>query len=135
MNGLYTLSLRLYRLLLHLYPAEHRRAYGPLMVQTFCDALVRTQVTLLDRIVNYPALYPAQSMVHGCGGHSGVDPIPALIDGGLESLSLFLGLVMMVVLYHPSRTSDPAVDLQSGASTLWDKVAPPATLGGESHAR
>jgi hypothetical protein len=97
------------------------------------DALVRTQITLLDRVVNYPALYPAQNIVHGCGGHSGLDPIPALIDGGIESLSLFLGLVMMVVLYHPPRTRDSAADPQPD-DALWDKLAPPATGRGERHA-
>src|SRR5262249_8345015 len=29
---------RLYALLLHLYPPAHRRAYGPLMLQTFRDS-------------------------------------------------------------------------------------------------
>jgi hypothetical protein len=31
------ISIRLYRLLLFLYPAEHRREYAPLMTQTFGD--------------------------------------------------------------------------------------------------
>jgi len=64
---------------------------------------LRTEVTLLDKIIDYSALYYGQSMVHGCGAHSGYDPVPALIKGGLESVSLFLGLVIAVLLYHPGK--------------------------------
>ena len=32
-----SISDRIYRMLLVVYPAEHRREYGSLMAQAFCD--------------------------------------------------------------------------------------------------
>jgi hypothetical protein len=105
-------------------------AFVALLGVAVINALVRTDVTILERVVNFRSFYPDDGFLYGCGARSGYDPGPALIECGLDSLSLFVGLVIAVVLYR--RIDDrnaSATGTQSIGKAVADEAIPAACPG------
>jgi len=76
-------------------------AFIALTCVTVINATVRTDPTILERIVNFRAVYPGDRFVYGIsGGSLGPEALmPLLIRDGLAAARLFAGLVLAVVLY------------------------------------
>ena len=66
------------------------------------NAIVRADPTILERIVNFRAMFPGDRFVYGIsGGLSGKDNLVyLLISYGLTAAQLFMGMVLAVALYH-----------------------------------
>ena len=64
--------------------------------------IVRTDPSILERIVNFRIVFPGDSFVYGiCGGTSGKDNLVyLLISYGLTAAQLFMGMALAVALYH-----------------------------------
>jgi hypothetical protein len=110
-----TRSERVYALLLHLYPREHRRAYGSLMRQTFRDELREARVTSESLGIGFWLAVAADvvrsvwrerrspleggARMNGMRNHFGV--VAGLLLGGLA----IVGIVLSNVVF-PSTESD-----------------------------
>ena len=66
------------------------------------NAIVRTDPAILERIVNFRAVFPGDPFVYGIsGGTRGKDNLVyLLISYGLTAAQLFMGMALAVVLYH-----------------------------------
>lgn len=66
------------------------------------NAIVRADPAILERIVNFRAMFPGDRFVYGIsGGLSGKDNLVyLLISYGLTAAQLFMGMALAVALYH-----------------------------------
>ncbi len=66
------------------------------------NAIVRTDPAILERIVNFRAVFPGDPFVYGIsGGTRGKDNLVyLLISYGLTAAQLFIGMALAVALYH-----------------------------------
>jgi len=75
------------------------------------NAIVRTDPAILERIVNFRAVFPGDPFVYGIsGGTRGKDNLVyLLISYGLTAAQLFMGTALAVALYHwvESRWAGP----------------------------
>lgn len=76
-------------------------AFIALASVTAINATVRTDPAILERIVDFRALYPGDPFVYGCIGRNQNRGalVPLLVRDGLTSAQLFAGPVLAVVLY------------------------------------
>lgn len=75
------------------------------------NATVRADPAILERVVNFRAMYPGDPLVYGIsGGTRGAENLGSLlITNGLAATQLFMGMVVAVVLYHWIERQDPSV--------------------------
>ena len=85
-------------------------------------AIVRTDPTILERIVNFRIVFPGDPFVYGiCGGHSGKDNLVyLLISYGLTAAQLFIGMALAVALYHWAESQWAGPDEEAIDQKLYD---------------
>jgi hypothetical protein len=107
-------SHRLYRALLHLYPASHRQAYGEQMVQTLQDSLddqrhARGRFVVWLRVVAELPINIIEENIHNSGGVS-VNKLTKIsnkrlvIAAAVVALLIAGSYVIMAVIWHNQRS-------------------------------
>lgn len=85
------------------------------------NAMVRTDPTILDGIVNVSSMVPATPKPWiGVGVRGKENLVPLLIRGGMIAAQLFLGMMLAVVLYHWIEHQGQVATTQEDMGALTD---------------
>jgi hypothetical protein len=103
-------------------------AFVALVSVTMIDAIVRTDPSVLDRVVNIRAIVPSTAGPWcGVGVRGKENLVPLLVKNNIDAAQLFIGMVLAVALYHWIEHRGQAADNNQEDVTALDDGPATAT--------